>query len=142
VARSVLDVGQTREVPFSAYARRQLRQRLLIAGLGMVLLLGAWLLYRELRPHGGDTAGTYRALLRCTSCGHEWGQSVRLEERFPLPCPKCGALAAQPVWLCHVCGHAFVPQQRGGIVRCPRCGSDRVGSAATAPHEHAPVGAP
>lgn len=127
-----LESEETEEVSVGAYARRQLRRRILIGVFGVVLIGGALTVYQLLRPPGDERrADRYPVRVRCVSCGHVTTVQVRFGQTFPMKCPKCGEMACQLLWHCRDCGAEFVPEQVGTTVRCPECGSERVGSAAT-----------
>ena len=127
-----LQRGSAEEVSVGAYARRQFRRRLLVGVLGAALIVGALTLYNFLKPPGRtDQGDRYPVRVRCVSCGHTAIVRVQYDQTFPMRCPECGELACQVMWQCRQCGHQFVPEQTGTILRCPECGSERVGSAAT-----------
>lgn len=98
---------------------------------GVLLIAGAFALYRQLRPHGqADGAERYPVRVRCVSCGHTVTLQLRPAQTFPMKCPKCGETTCQELWKCLDCGAEFVPEQTGTRLRCPECKSERVGSAA------------
>ena len=118
------------DVRVGAYARRQLRRRILLGLLGLVLIAGAVWLYCRLRPpRAAGAGGDYLVQVQCLSCGHTETLRVPPAQTFPMKCPRCKELACQPLWQCRDCGERFVPEQTGGVVHCPKCGSERVGSA-------------
>jgi predicted Zn-ribbon and HTH transcriptional regulator len=126
-----LERGAAEEVSVGAYARRQLRRRVLLGVFGGVLIAGALTLYGFLRPPGrADRGDRYAVCVRCAACGHTEAMRVRFDQTFPVRCSKCKELACRVVWRCRECGHQFVPEQMGTALRCPKCGSERVGSAA------------
>jgi predicted Zn-ribbon and HTH transcriptional regulator len=120
------------EVSVGAYARRQFRRRVLLGVFGAALIIGAIMLYEVRRPPTlGEPGDRYPVRVRCASCGYTATLRVPFDQTFPMRCPKCGQVACQELWQCRECGHQFVPEQTGTILRCPECGSERVGSAAT-----------
>jgi ribosomal protein S27E len=123
--------GPREEIGIGAYARRQLRRRILIGVFGALLIAGAFLVYYELRPpRVAYDVDHYPVRVRCLSCGYTGTLQVRPTQTFPMKCPQCGETACQELWTCRDCGAQFVPDQAGTTVRCPECGSVRVGSAA------------
>lgn len=127
--------GSAEEVAIGAYARRQFRRRVLLGVFGGVLIVGALTLYGFLsgflKPAGqAGQADRYAVRVRCASCGHTATVQVRFDQTFPMLCPACKEPACQALWQCRQCARQFVPEQTGPIVRCPECGSQRVGSAA------------
>jgi predicted Zn-ribbon and HTH transcriptional regulator len=124
-------LGSREEVRVGAYARRQRRRRILIGLFGALLIAGACGLYHQLRPPGDANAGDrYRVRIRCTACGYTATVAVPFDQTFPMKCPACNETACQEVWRCLDCGAEFVPEHVGTVVRCPKCNSLRVGSAA------------
>jgi len=124
--------GSAEEVSVGAYARRQFRRRVLIGAFGAALIVGAFALYQFLKPPGqADQGERYPVRVRCVLCGHTAIVRVPYDQTFPMRCPECRELACQVMWQCRQCGHQFVAEQTGPVVRCPECGSERVGSAAT-----------
>jgi DNA-directed RNA polymerase subunit RPC12/RpoP len=123
--------GAVEEINVGAYARRQLRRRVLIGLVGTVLIAGAFALYHQLRARSAESVSDhYPVQVRCISCGHTATLQVRFAQSFPIECPACGLMACRPLWQCRDCGAQFVPEQVGTVVRCPDCGGQRVGSAA------------
>lgn len=123
--------GAAEEIRVGAYARRQLRRRVLIGLVGTVLIAGAFALYYQLRARSAQRVGEhYPVQVRCVSCGHTVTLQVRFAQAFPIPCPACSLVACRPLWQCRECGAQFVPEQVATVVRCPDCGGQRVGSAA------------
>ncbi len=124
--------GADKDVSVGAYARRQFRRRVLLGVFGAALIMGAFALYQLLKPPGqADQGERYPVRVRCVLCGHTAIVRVQYDQTFPMRCPECRELACQVMWQCRQCGHQFVPEQTGTILRCPECGSERVGSAAT-----------
>ena len=124
--------GATDEVRVGAYARRQLQRRITIGVLGALLITGAFGLYTQLRlkSAAGD-ADRYSVRVRCVACGHNATVRVPFAQTFPMKCPACGEVMCRVVWQCRNCDTEFVPEQTGTVLRCPECGSEEVGSAAT-----------
>jgi predicted Zn-ribbon and HTH transcriptional regulator len=124
--------GSSEEVSVGAYARRQFRRRVFVGVFGGALIIGALTLYSLLKPPGqADQGDRYPVRVHCASCGHAASVQVRFDQTFPMRCPKCKEPACRVMWQCRQCGQRFVPEQTGPAVRCPECGSERVGSAAT-----------
>lgn len=136
--RTLLDTRATRlpgddegEVRVGAYAWRQRRRRVWFGLFGAALIVGALGLYINLRPDGGAARnGSYETPVRCAECGFEGTMRVAAGEARPLACPKCGLDRCRPLWKCRACGNAFLPRKTTPPVRCPKCNSDNVGSAA------------
>jgi DNA-directed RNA polymerase subunit RPC12/RpoP len=127
---SNLDRGSREDVSIGAYARRQLRRRILLGVFGLLLMGGALVLYYELRPpRTASSDDHYAVRVRCLSCGHSMTTRVPHTQTFPMKCPSCRKPTCQPLWQCRDCDAEFVPEQTGGVVHCPQCGSERVGSA-------------
>ena len=127
-----LERGSSEEVSVGAYARRQLRRRVLVGVFGGALIVGALTLYSFLKPPGLANQGNrYAVRTRCASCGHTATVRVRFDQTFPMRCPACKEPACQVMWQCRECGQQFVPEQTGPVSGCPQCGSERVGSAVT-----------
>ena len=123
--------GSSEEVSVGAYARRQLRRRVFVGVVGGALIIGALTLYSLLKPPGqADRDDRYPVRVHCASCDHAATVRVRFDQTFPMRCPECKQPASQVLWRCRQCGQQFVPEQTGLVVRCPECGSERVGSAA------------
>ncbi len=119
-----------------AYARAQRRKRIATAVAGLVLILGAIVLYLILKPHQEvDVGGKYPVLVQCTVCGYEDVVRVAPGTPFPITCPKCRERSCRKVWVCRVCGEHFIPHATGVELVCPACGSSSVGTAETSPDE-------
>jgi len=127
--RSVL--GSTRDVSVGAYARRQQRRRVAIAFVGLVLIGGsAWLLKLMWPTVGGDRGNRHPVLVRCVTCNHQEVVQQRAGDApFPLTCPACKERSCYQVWQCRNCNLQFLPVGSAATLRCPRCGSERVGAA-------------
>ena len=122
--------GSREEVQVGAYARQQRRRRILIGALGALLVAGALVLYCQLRPQSGTQRGDrYPVRVRCDSCGYTATVYVPFVQTFPMGCPACKQMACRQLWRCQECGAEFAPEQTGTMVRCPKCNSERVGSA-------------
>jgi predicted Zn-ribbon and HTH transcriptional regulator len=131
------------DVELNAYARQIWRRSAIVAVLGLALIGGAAWLYVTLRPRE-EVAAEQREFtdkVRCSECGYEGLIQVSTREKFPLTCPKCKARSLWKVWRCRDCGYEFVfkpsrdDQESSAVtVRCPKCGSMSVGSAARPPH--------
>ena len=97
----------------------------------MALIAAAIWMYSELRPHFiPDKPDEYPVTVRCDVCGHIQEIQVPFGQTFPTQCEECGGLACRPLWRCRHCNETFAPEKVGGTVRCPKCGSLEVGSAA------------
>lgn len=122
------------EVAIGAYARRQMLQRLLLGGIGAVLLAAGVVLYLTLRP-GGDSNSSAMIVLRCRQCAFERRMPVDPRRDYPVQCPECEAYSMWPLWQCRDCDALFIPPDPTGMVRCPECGGVRCGQ----PREKAQV---
>lgn len=67
--------------------------------------------------------------LSCASCEHRADERVSFEQTFPTVCPQCGEKALRPMWKCRACQAEFTPTSDAEPRRCPKCGSNSVGSA-------------
>lgn len=138
--RTLLDGGALRlpgdpaeEVRIGAYARRQFRRRIWFGLFGVALILGAAGLYANLRPgNAWSRSEVYEAPVRCVGCGFEGSMTIPIGGESALACPTCGSAKCRAVWLCRACGERFVPVKASPPVRCAKCGSSNVGSAAPA----------
>lgn len=105
--------------------------RVLTAIAGVMLVIGAFGVYRLLSPMvGAEPPGFASVTVRCMSCGVD--QVVRRpasETDDAAVCPRCGQRALHKLWACRECGDRFVPGALADAVKCPRCGSMQVGSA-------------
>lgn len=103
---------------------------MLIAGVGLALIVSALALYFALRPTTRSRIDGYEILLRCTACAHEARTQVPFSLSLPTICPKCNQKTFAAVWHCRNCQNRFTPPPTPGPVKCPRCRSTEVGSAA------------
>ena len=122
------------DVEIGAIARRRRLRNIIAAVFGVVSIGVAFWLYSSLAPSDDDdtpVGGEYRVKVRCIAkdCGYEGTMTVTPDEQFPLTCPKCEQRGCWELWKCRKCGREFLPERTGGKVRCPNCGSERVGSA-------------
>lgn len=125
-------LNSTGEIEVGARAVRRFRRRVAAALLGVSLVGAALLLYYALRGTAPAGSGQYEVDLRCITCGLTQTRSIRAGAEDPLICPKCGQRALKVVWACRQCGWRFVPGEPREFIRCPKCRSSAVGSAAAA----------
>lgn len=126
--RSVL--ATTGDLEVGAYARRQQRRRILIALGGLGLIAAAYWLFAQLSViDPGIGQDRYEVKVRCVSCSYAGRVEVPLDQTFPTICPECGQRALRRVWECRECRTEFLPKPGAPRVRCPSCGSEKVGSA-------------
>ncbi|MBU0637672.1 MAG: hypothetical protein KKB50_02315 [Planctomycetes bacterium] len=144
-ARSLTDyrtvMASTGDYGVGAYVRRQQRRNIIVMASGLALFLVAGVLYTLLRPEDPPAqTGGYETYVRCVAkgCDYEGPMTVTAAQDFPVDCPKCGRRSCQQVWQCRACGAKFLPEGMPESVRCPKCGSLRVGSAVVRPAETAP----
>ncbi len=128
--RSALD--REGDVSVGAFARRHWLRRILLGGLGGLLMVGAVWTWSSLRPEdeGVELGGRYSVALQCSACAHRGAALVGHDQKFPLRCPECGKRTWWPLWRCQVCGKEFLVRPGVSDVRCPECGSVSVGTAA------------
>jgi len=129
-------LAKSGDVGVGAWARRQRRRQIVRGVSGLVLLVGAFVLYVSLRPDtGSDNGSQYSVRVKCTSCGHEATIVVPVAQSFPIECPACKEQTAARLWRCAHCGNTFVPKRSGrsSVIVCPKCRSSDVGSAVEAP---------
>ena len=125
-----IDLDSTEELTIGAFARRQWQRQVGIGLVGVLLITVAFLIYTFLRPvEKPNSIASYPVRRQCASCDFEDTAWVPANQTFPMQCPKCGEMTVQALWRCQACQKTFVPEQRGGRVVCPFCGSDHVGSA-------------
>lgn len=118
------------DVLLGAYARQQRRRAILVAFSGVALIIVALWLYNSLQPSESvPVSGQYPAVVRCVRCGYEGRQMLDPKVVFPIKCPECGERACHKLWECKHCGVRFVPSGGLNELRCPNCGSGRVGTA-------------
>jgi DNA-directed RNA polymerase subunit RPC12/RpoP len=139
VRRRSIDLTDYRSVPrgqdisVGAYADAQRRRRVLVAIAGLGLIAASVSLYLVLRPHEEHgSVGTHPVAVKCVveGCGYVGVVSLPAsQETFPVKCPKCGQRSCYKLWECRDCGYQFLP--KGGVaeLKCPHCGSRRVGTA-------------
>jgi DNA-directed RNA polymerase subunit RPC12/RpoP len=129
------------DVELNAYARH-MRRNVLGILLGLVLIGGAaWLFHAfSSQDRVAPQPRVYSDKVRCGECGHEQLVQVSTRDKFPLTCPKCKAHDCWKVWRCAECVTEFVSkvgredrETAATILRCPKCGSMSVGSAARPP---------
>lgn len=129
--RSVL--GTTGDIAVGAYARHQRRKAIAVAAAGLALIGGAgWLLLAWGPGDEAQLSGRYPVVIQCmnASCGQRWVIHVAPDkEAFPVTCPACGERSGYQTWECRDCEYQFVPRRTGREMRCPKCGSRRVGAA-------------
>ncbi len=129
-------ISSTGDISVGAYARQQRRRRIAMGIAGLALIGGAIWLSKALWPiGGGQPAGQHPILVECIKCHHrEVIQVPAGSSPQAVMCPVCKERSCQPVWECRDCGLRFLPtgtETAGGPIRCPRCGSERVGGAET-----------
>ena len=121
------------DVEIGAWVRRRRRKRVLVSLAGLLLVALAVVVYVSLRiDRGVRRQDGYAADFRCITCEEEFSSRLDFGQQTPLVCPKCGERSAKQVWICRDCGDRFIPVGPLESVRCPQCGSYRVGSAAAA----------
>jgi len=128
--RTVIDTSG--EVAVGAYARAQRRRRMVVAGVGLLLTIGAVVVYRSLQPaDGSDHGQPFGVRVRCTACGYEGEQRITSSKVLPLACPSCKARTCWPLWVCRKCRTTFLPDLGQDKPTCPNpiCHSSEVGSA-------------
>jgi len=125
------------DVSVGAFARRHWFRRVLLGGLGVLLLAGAAWTWYSLQPHdeGVGLGGRYTVALQCSLCAHRGEAAVGHDQKFPLKCPACGKRTWWPLWRCQVCGEEFLVRPGVSEVCCPECGSVSVGTAVRTPLE-------
>lgn len=69
-----------------------------------------------------------RVRVRCQICERDATVTVQSGQSYPVVCPFCHQVAAEPLWHCAACGYTWVPPH-GAAWSCPRCGSPHVGGA-------------
>ncbi|MBK9119345.1 MAG: hypothetical protein IPM18_07035 [Phycisphaerales bacterium] len=126
------------EIAIGAYARAQRRQRILMGLFGLLLLAGAVFILVMLWPRSdAGTRDLVPVVVDCAAegCDFRGVVQVRADGEFPVPCPACGQRSGYKMWHCREggCGAIFVPKAGNGEIRCPRCGSRRVGTATEIP---------
>jgi hypothetical protein len=126
------------DVLVGAYARRLARQRLAMVAFGVLLLTAALLLYWNLQP-GGEGPGMRPVVVRCVECQFEGQMMVPVAARGSFECPSCQARGAREIWACRRCGERFLPPMTYELRKCPKCGSEEVGSAVAAGGAAAPA---
>lgn len=130
--RRALEVTGERSV--GAWARRRRRRKVLVAATGLLLTLGAVLIYQALRSRPHDAATSpYAVSAECVTCKTRVAVRATAQARFPMVCAACGERAVWPLWHCLNCGKVFVRTGAAGAPVCPRCGASRVGAVTTQP---------
>lgn len=129
------DLDGAEDLGVGAYARRVRRQRVFLGAVGVVLAVGAWFVYDWLSPDPANSNPTRIVVLRCAVCKADSQKQLPTDTVFPVACEKCGAVACRPLWQCRAprCRERFLPETTGGLIRCPKCGSDQVGDASPLP---------
>lgn len=123
------------DVAVGAYAEHQRRKRWLAATFGLALIVGAGWLYYVLRPRESvDLTGKHPVLVQCTNEDCQFVGVVYLETgsaEYPALCPQCKQRSCYKVWQCREpnCRERFLLRGPGSELRCPACGSSRIGTA-------------
>jgi predicted Zn-ribbon and HTH transcriptional regulator len=116
------------DITIGAYARQLQRRRILLGGLGVLLLAGAVVIVMMASEWGSSDAPSPQVTLHCRQCGHEFTSDDDPTRPYPTTCPECESQSAWPVWQCRDCAHRFVPAISGVPFKCPECGSTSVGN--------------
>jgi predicted Zn-ribbon and HTH transcriptional regulator len=122
------------DIAIGARARAYRRNRYLVGAAGLALIGGAVVMHLLLRlpERAGPSRASAVVLVQCMECGYQGLIQIPPHEaRFPVKCPRCKRQSCQKVWECRDCGHRFVPHGELGELRCPKCDSQRVGTATT-----------
>jgi len=89
-------------------------------------------------PNDANNPDRYGVWVHCAACDAEELRYLGYAQTFPIVCRQCGERAARPLWQCRACGHKFLPKAESGLVHCPICDSESVGTAvqssSNAPH--------
>lgn len=109
-----------------AVAYRQRRIWIGIGGLLMMALAGAIYLFVS-QPAAPAAELRKTITVRCLACEAEQVLPADPRQAFPVKCSACGKHAAWPLWQCREDGTVFLPEDPAQTVRCPACGSTRVG---------------
>jgi hypothetical protein len=131
--RSVLNTKG--DIAVGAYAEQQRRRRILLAAFGLGLILAAVGLYYLLRPvELLDLTGKHPCVVLCTNEECQYMGVLYLEigsTEFPVVCPKCKQRSCHKVWECREpdCRERFLLRGPEPDLRCPACGSLRIGTA-------------
>ncbi len=117
------------DVSVGAFARRLRRHHWLMATIGLALLLTAGVVYVMLSAQPGGKATPAVVIVRSLSTGAEFELPMDAQRVYPAVCPDTGSRDCYPVWECRACNERFVPADTSETVKCPECGSTRVGAA-------------
>lgn len=126
-------IESTGEYGVGAFARKQRRKQIMVLSAGLALIIGAYVIYRMLSVAEPvqKTSGV-PVFVRCINenCAFEGQIYADLDQANEYLCPECKQRACRKLWLCKQCDARFVRQNEGAEIRCPECGSYKVGTAA------------
>ncbi|TWT41921.1 hypothetical protein RAS1_30450 [Phycisphaerae bacterium RAS1] len=122
------------EILIGASVRRRRRRQVAISLSGVALIAAAvWLYWALAQPSAEAPPNSYPVKVMCIACKAVETRRVRPGDSFPLICSFCQQRGAKALVVCRDCREEFVPTGEGEMIRCPRCGGTRVGSAASQP---------
>ena len=76
------------------------RQRVMLLGAVAVLVIAAVLMARYVAGSKAPGALNAERVFKCVECGHEFEHELKMGEKDPVPCPKCGKQAG---WMAEKC---------------------------------------
>jgi len=95
---------------------------------GLVILVVVYIAYAAWMSSGASQEITMMCMTE--GCGYKTSRPLKLGERLPAKCPRCGKNSLVPAFKCRKCGEPLILNQDRGLpppTICPNCKEPRKG---------------